>query len=71
MTHLFQSAMHVLAESTSTTIPDDFLNLYPDVVPDQVGNLGSTGIAVGPFVLGAVVFLILGAAIMGRRKRTA
>ena len=60
----------VLVASTSTTIPDDFLNLYPDEVPDNIGDLGRTGFAPGPFVIGALLLVIIGiAALTGRRRR--
>ena len=57
----------VVVASTSTTIPDDFLNLYPDDVPDNIGDLAGTGFAPGPFVIGAVLLVIIGvAALTGR-----
>ena len=60
----------VVVASTSTTIPDDFLNLYPDDVPDNIGDLAGTGFAPGPFVIGAVLLVIIGvAALTGRRRR--
>lgn len=62
----------VVAVSTSTTIPDDFLNLYPDDVPDNIGDLAGTGFAPGPFVIGALLLIAIGvAALTGRRRRRA
>lgn len=57
--------------STSTTIPDDFLNIYPDEVPEGVGNLAESGFGISPFVFGAVLFLVLGALLLKRVRRTA
>lgn len=56
--------------ANSTTIPDDFLNLYPEEVPDNIGNLVSTGFAPGPFLIGAVLLVAIGiAALSGKRRR--
>jgi hypothetical protein len=57
--------------STSTTIPDDFLNIYPDEVPEGVGNLAESGFGISPFVLISVALLVLGASVIKRVRRTA
>ena len=51
-------------------MPDDFLNLYPEDVPDNLGDLAGTGFAPTPLLIGAVLLIIIGlVATSGRRKR--
>lgn len=58
-----------IISSTGTTIPDDFLNLYPEDVPENVGNLAGTGFTPGPIFIAAVLLIAIGIASMGARRR--
>lgn len=61
----------LLVYNTDTTVEDDFLNLYPEDVPDSMGGLAATGFAFGPFVFAALLFVSVGVAMVGvRRRRT-
>lgn len=55
--------------TTDTTAPDDFLNLYPEDVPDNMGGLVETGFGFSPFLFSAILVASLGVAILGRRRR--
>lgn len=59
----------LLVGSTDTTIPDDFHNLYPEDVPDNIKDLASSGLGLGPFVIAAVILLVIGVVMMGNRRR--
>lgn len=63
--------MHVMTAATDTTIPDDFLNLYPDDVPDNLGDLATAGVSLGPILIGSIVVVAIGAAMFGRGRRRA
>ena len=57
--------------TTDTSAPDDFLNLYPEDVPDNWEGLVETGFGFSPFLFAAVLIASLGAALLGVRHRRA
>ena len=70
--HMFVVTTQVLTQlvgSTDTTIPDDFHILYPEDVPDNIKNLASSGLGLGPFVVSAVILLVVGMVMIGNRRR--
>jgi LPXTG-motif cell wall-anchored protein len=67
-------AINVLIGSISTTdtsVPDDFLNLYPDEVSNNLGELANTGASLSPFLIGAMLLIAVGIIAMGIRRRRA
>lgn len=57
--------------TTESTVADDFLNLYPEDVPDSMEGLVETGFGFSPFLFAAVLVISLGLALLGvRRRRT-
>ena len=61
--------LYLLVDTTEDTIPDDFYHLYPEDVPDNVKNLATTGIGLGPLIIGAVLIVVIGGAMLGRRRQ--
>ncbi len=61
--------LQLLVDTTEDTIPDDFYHLYPEDVPDNVKNLATTGIGLGPLIIGAVLIIVIGGAMMGWRRQ--
>jgi hypothetical protein len=57
--------------TTDTTVADDFLNLYPEDVPDNMGSLVDTGFGFRPFLFAAIVLAALGASLLGAKRRRA
>ena len=57
--------------TTDTTVADDFLNLYPEDVPDNLGSLVDTGFGFSPFLFAAIVLATLGASLLGIKRRRA
>lgn len=57
-------------KSTTTTVPDDYLNLFPSGVPDNwSGDIPGTG-SRGTVLPGAIVALVSGLTILGATRRT-
>lgn len=69
MQHLIATLLHAVPMTTDSSVPDDFLNLFPDDVPDNVGELVNTGFAPTPLILGAVLLIVIGLASMSTRRR--
>lgn len=69
MNWLLLGINQMIDSTTNTTIPDDFLNLYPEDVPDNVGDLAGTGFAPGPLIVGAALLVVIGLASLASRHR--
>ena len=70
MLHLIATLHHIVPLTSDSSVPDDFLNLYPDDVPDNLGELAGTGFAPTPLLIGAVLLIVIGlVAMTGRRNR--
>jgi len=70
MLRLTTTLHHIVPLTSDSSVPDDFLNLYPEDVPDNLGDLAGTGFAPTPLLVGAVLLIIIGlVAMSGRRKR--
>ena len=66
---VFLRIVQLLVAATEDTIPDDFYHLYPEDVPDNVKDLATTGIGFGPLIIGAVLIVVIGGAMIGRRRQ--
>ena len=64
-----QSLLFDLVIATGTTIPDDFHNPYPDEQTEGGSGLGNTGYFPGPFIIGAILLLVIGLTVIGSRRR--
>lgn len=69
MNQILFSINQMIDSTTNTTIPDDFLNLYPDDVPDNIGDLAGTGFTPGPLLVGAILLVVIGLASLTTRRR--
>lgn len=69
MQYLIGSLHHLVPLTTDSTVPDDFLNLYPDDVPDNVGELVLTGFGPSPVIVGAVLLIVIGLVTMSSRRK--
>jgi len=54
---------------TDTSVANDFLNLYPEEVPQNMGNLPEAGFGASPFLAGAMVLIVVSVAAINVRRR--
>lgn len=60
---------HIVPLTSDSSVPDDFLNLYPEDVPDNLGDLAGTGFAPTPLLIGAVLLIVIGLVTMSSRRK--
>ena len=61
--------LQFVIETTETTIPDDFYIVFPEDVPDNVKDLASSGLEIGPLMMAALTLIVIGVAVITRRQR--